>query len=416
MRVAHVLRKCDPSAWGGTEMAMQRMFNALAEQGISSTVYCPRLNHAPSPDPLQEAGHRVARFRAFVPIWGISPQRRRQLLSVGGNLLSFDLLPALWREPEIHVIHAHTLGRLGGIALTTAKRRRLPFVVSIHGGALDLPDALQRAFHEPAAPGWEWGKFFGLLFQSHRLFVDADAIVACNDTEAALLRNRHPGKRVVVQPHAVPLASFEQDCRQAARSAFPVLGQGPVLLCLGRIDPVKNQLWLIEQAPRLFSLRSGLKIVLAGACTDEEYGQLLNRRIQALGVEDRVFLTGGIPPNDPRLIGLLQSVAGLVLPSLSETFGLVILEAWAAGLPVVASRTSGASALIEPESNGWLFDLEDPLSFHAAIGRMLSDPAAAAATARRGREKVAREYTPAVVAGRLKSLYEQVTEARACAT
>ena len=188
-----------------------------------------------------------------------------------------------------------------------------------------------------------------------------------------------------------------------------------MLLCLGRIDPIKNQLWLIEQAPRLFNLHPGVRIFLAGACTDEEYGQSLKRRLRELGIEDRVFLTGGIPPNDSRLLGLLQCAAALVLPSFSETFGLVILEAWAAGLPVVASRTSGASALIQPETNGWLFDLEDPLAFHTAISRILSDPAFAAATARRGREKVAREYTPAVVAGRLRSLYEQVTEARACA-
>src|SRR5437762_2988778 len=80
-------------------------------------------------------------------------------------------------------------------------------------------------------------------------------------------------------------------------------------------------------------------------------------------------------PNDPRLIGLMQEARVLLLPSLSETFGLVILEAWTAGTMVLSSRTSGASALIEHGRNGWLFDLEKPEMFHEALERTLAEPA-----------------------------------------
>src|SRR5690349_24413419 len=187
MRVAHLLRKLDPAEWSGTEMAIQRLFDGLRANGVDPVVYCPRLQTNGAQDPLRSSGFEVQRFKAFVPILGLSRQRKRQLVSVGGNLLSFDLLPTLWRDRDLAVMHAHTLGRIGGIALTVAKQRQVPFVVTIHGGVLDLPENIRRSFNAPIEHGWEWGKLFGLLFQSHRLFRDADAILTCHEKEASLL-------------------------------------------------------------------------------------------------------------------------------------------------------------------------------------------------------------------------------------
>lgn len=430
MRVVHVLRKCDPSAWGGTEMAMQRVFDGLREQQVTPIIYCPRLERNPGreiltqarngrgmreADPLALAGHRVERFRAFLPVLGIAPERRRQLISVGGNLMSFDLIPALRREKGVDLIHAHTLGRIGGIALTVAKRRNVPFVVTIHGGVLDLPDRLKASFNESRGGGWEWGKFFGLLFQSHRLFVDADAIFTCNDREAALLRQQHPGKRIVVQPHGVDLGVYEQDYRSAALEAYPCLAGRRVLLCLGRVDPVKNQAWVFEQGPRIAASYPDAVLVFAGAATDEVYATRLQVEIGRSKSGLSVLSTGGLPPNDPRLIGLLQQAEVLILPSVSETFGLVILEAWAARTPVITSRTSGALALVEDGSNGLLFDLEVPSTFHAALGRMLNDKEFARSTAHVGYEKVRRSYSIATVASMLKRTYEEVIQEKLCA-
>src|SRR6185503_12947829 len=140
MRVAHILRKYNPAEWGGTEAAIERLFEGL-HPTVTPVIYCPKLqkNGAVNDarDPLAERGYEIKRFRACVPVWGISKTERAQMISVGGNILSFDLIAALWREP-VSIIHSHALGRLGGIALTVAKRRKLPFVVTIHGGYLDL--------------------------------------------------------------------------------------------------------------------------------------------------------------------------------------------------------------------------------------------------------------------------------------
>jgi len=342
--------------------------------------------------------------------------RRRQLVSVGGNLMSFDLLPGLWREKDVSVIHSHTLGRIGGIALTIAKRRRLPFVITVHGGALDLPEQFQQGFDPAAAKGFEWGKILGFLFQSRNLFVDASAIVTCNETEASLLRRAHPQKRVVVQPHSVPVEAYRRDCREAARRAFPQIQGAEVVLSLGRVDPFKNQDWLLQRAPEIFQSHPQALLVLAGPCTDEPYGEQINRRIRELGLTERVLLTGPLPPMDPRLIGLLQEAQVMVLSSISETFGLVILEAWAAGTPVIASRTSGASALIGERKDGWLYDLEDPTSLLRCLDELFADPEGAKKMAERGREKVIRDYDNRSLAQKMKHLYEEVIEERRCVT
>jgi alpha-maltose-1-phosphate synthase len=416
MRTIHLLRKFNPAEWGGTETAIQRLFEGLREHGVKPVVYCPRLEQESAEDPLVALGYEVQRYRAFVPVLGMSRERKQQLVSVGGNLMSFDLISSLWREDDVSIIHSHTLGRIGGIAFTAARKRHVPFVVTIHGGVLDLPEKVKQTFNAPVAGGWEWGKLFGLLFRSHRLLADADAIVTCNPREAALWREKFPAKRVVVQPHGVPMGDYQKDCREWAEAAFPEIRGREVLLSVGRVDPIKNQAWLLEQAPEIFRRHPDAILVLAGACTDQPYGDQIGRRIRKLGLERRVLLTGGLPPNDPRLIGLMQEARALLLPSLSETFGLVILEAWAAGTMVLSSRTSGASALIEHGRNGWLFDLEKPETFHDALGRTVANPQIAREMVARGAAKVRERFSVNALAGRMKRLYEELMEAKRCVT
>jgi starch synthase len=410
MHVAHLLRKYNPAEWGGTETVIQQLSDGLRRHGVDSVVYCPALAHSPSRDPLAEAGCEVHRFRACLPILGISPEQRRQMVAVGGNLLSFDLLRTLWAEKRFTVIHSHTLGRIGGVGLTVARRNRLPFVLTIHGGVYDLPEGMRKAFNTPVPKGWEWGKAFGMLVRARQVLNEADAIVTCNRREAELIRERHPGRRVRVQPHGVPAAVYAVDHRDSALAAFPQLRGREVVLSLGRIDPVKNQSWAVEQMPEMLRRYPTLLLVLAGACTDEAYGDALQRRIRELGLGHHVLITGKLPPADPRLVGLLQLARVCLLQSLSETFGLVILEAWAAGTPAISSRTSGPSGLIEHGRNGWLFDLANPQSFHEVLDTALTNEGARARVVSEGRERVVSDFDTAVLAGRMKDLYLQLHE------
>ena len=418
MRVAHILRKYDPAQWGGTETAIERLTAGFAGQGVDSVVYAPRLEQSSSvgavlADPLVAVGCAVRRFRAFVSVWGISKARKRQMVAVGGNVMSFELMRALWREPGLDVIHSHALGRLGATGHVVARARHVPFVLSVHGGAYDLPVAVRAGLSRSAAGGWDWGKPFGWMLRARHLFDEADAILTVNEREAALIRERHPDRRVVVQPHGVPAASFARDQRAAARKAFPELCGRPVLLVVGRIDAVKNQEWLIAQTADLVRRHPGVLVVFVGACMNPEYGDTLRTRVRREGLDAKVCWAGNLPPGDPRLIGLLQVARAVVLPSVSETFGIVILEAWAAGTPVIATRTSGAMALVEEGVNGWLFGPDAPAEFHAAVDALLEDPAGGAVRGAAGRAKVRANYDTAVLAGRVKRLYGELIEQKA---
>lgn len=410
MRVLHILRKYDPDEWGGTETALLRLLDGLRPRGVTPIIYAPRNGKTPQKDPLARAGYQVKHFNACVPVWGISEEQRRQMIAVGGNLMSFDLIKSLALEPSPALIHTHAIGRIGGIAHSIARRRNLPCVVSIHGGVLDLPPALKQSMEQNTSRGVEWGKIFGLLFQSRKLLAEADAIITVNPREAALLQQKYPHQRIQVQAHGVPTAQYERDCREAAFTAYPQLRGRQVLVSIGRIDPVKNQGFLVEQAPALFAKHPDTMLLFAGACTDEVYGAALNRRIRELGLQDRILLTGGIPPSDPRLLGLFQLASAVLLPSISETFGLVLLEAWAAGTTVISSRTSGASALVEHRQNGWLFDLEKPEGFHDAVREVLQNPALRQSTVAAGNELARTQYDTEVLAGRVKDLYEALIE------
>ncbi|MBI2949656.1 MAG: glycosyltransferase family 4 protein, partial [Verrucomicrobia bacterium] len=349
MRIAHLLRKYNPAEWGGTESALLQLCRGLRLHGVSSVVFCPHLPDAdllplparnewgedrgegksnkdrpplpgpllPSPgregeahgsdsDPLAQSGCSIKRYHSRLPIWGIPEKRKGQLIAIGGNLVSFDLIGALWREPDVSLIHTHALGRLGGVALTVARRRRVPIVLTIHGGLLDLPPQVRNTFNHHAQGGWDWGKIFGAVFKARRLVEEADVILTCNPREAQLLQQKHPGQRIQVHPHGVIADRFRKDYREAAREAFPMIRNRQVLLAVGRIDPPKNQAWLVEQAPEILRRHDRAILVLAGACTDEAYGAQLNRQIEALGLKNKILRTGGLPPADGRLIGLYQ--------------------------------------------------------------------------------------------------------------
>ncbi len=413
MRVAHILRKYDAAEWGGTETAILQLTSGLATHGVNSVVYAPRLaNASTAPDPLVSPHCDVRRFRAVVPIIGISAERKRQMVAVGGNIVSFDLLTSLRHEQPLEIVHSHVLGRIGAIARAAARSHGVPFVLSVHGGAYDLPTDVKTQLNRNNSGGFDWGRPVGLLLRARHLFSEADAIVTCNPREAQLISERHPQQRVVVQPHGVPAALFARDQRAAARAAFPEIVGRKVLLQPGRIDDVKNQAWVVAQVAALARRHPDALIVFVGAVTDEAYGKALHARIECEGLGRHIFFAGKLPAGDPRLIGLFQEARAVLLPSRSETFGLVILEAWAAGTPTISSRTSGAMSHIVPDANGALFDLNQPEMFHAAVDRVLHEPELRAAWGEAGRMRVVADHDAAVLAGRLEKLYRELQEAK----
>lgn len=419
MKTAHLLRKYVPSEWGGTETAMQQLAIGLAGRKVKSVVFCPESqdglrgnpkepSNGNAVDPLTAAGCEIRPYHACLPVWGLSKVARHQAISLGGNLHSFDLPGKLTRERNVDIIHSHVVGRLGGIAQTIARRRHIPFILTIHGGVLDLSSQTLQSLKLPTRGTLEWGRILGWWWGSRRVLANADLVITCNHQEAGLLHQRYPALRIITHPHGIESGKFQIDHRETARTAFPGIRGRQVLLCVARIDVVKNQSWLIERIPQILHKHPQALIVLAGAATNQTYRDTLLRKVKALGLEKAVLFTGGLPPNDPRLLGLYQGARAMVLPSQAEPFGLVILEAWAAGTPVLASRTSGARSLIKDGENGWLFELEDAGDFHAKLDRTLTDPGQAAALRGAATRLVREKYDAHKLASEIKDIYTQL--------
>ena len=401
MKIAHVLRKYVADEWGGTETAVKQLADGLLVGGDESVVFCPRLPGAEydDPGPLGEQGHPIHRYRARLPIWGLSRERHRQLESVGGNLLSLDLIRQLKREPDLDVIHSHTLNRIGGAALRVARQRGLPFVVTIHGGYLDLPAAARESLDHSG--GLDWGKPFGLFLKSREVLTAADAVLTVNPVEAERLREKHPGLRVVETRHGVDANRFAGD----ARSTIPDLGPGPVAVILGRIDPIKNQGAIVAEWTRVRDRHPEAQLVLMGAETDPEYASGLKNSPPA-----GVRFVGGLDPDDPRIAGYLQRADVVIVPSKSETFGLVILEAWCAGAAVLSSRTSGAVSLIREGENGLLFDLDDPSEFHRGLDAIFNSGETRDRMGSAGRAKAIAEFSLQAAAQPVRDLYRELRD------
>ena len=151
-------------------------------------------------------------------------------------------------------------------------------------------------------------------------------------------------------------------------------------------------------------------LALVGAPTTPSVVQELHRQIQQHGLENDVLLTGGLPPSSPQLIGLLQSARLFVLSSTAEPFGIVILEAWAAGTPVLATRTSGPSALIDHRHNGLLYDLSAEADFHHAVDALLTDPQLAQHLRSNATATVLSQYDVPSVTARISRIYEELIE------
>lgn len=420
-KIAHLLRKYDPSSWGGTESAVLELLKGLREYGIESVVFAPypfrspglSAGWTPSPDdPFSAAGFVVRRFSAFLPTFGISRSDRERSIAVGGNIMSLSAPLMLLTEPNVDIIHAHALGRMGAIARTVAHLRRIPYAVSIHGGFLDLPDPVRETLSAPTAGGFEWGRVFGWAMGARRVVSDADSVITCNPQEASLLTRKLPQKRIALLPHGIRVGRFHTDCREIALSRWPQLAGRNVLLCVGRIDSIKNQVFAVRALQTIIKQFPNVLLVLAGAETDPVHAAEVHQAIREQDLSSYILMTGNLGHKDPALVGLYQIAEAVVLPSLSETFGMVILEAWAAGKAVVVSDTSGARQIVRHCENGMFFDLNHPQSFVDSVSLLLSQPQLAASWGHQGHLDAVAHYSSPVVAAKFVKLYREMWDCR----
>jgi glycosyltransferase involved in cell wall biosynthesis len=409
LSVAHVPRRFAADHWGGTETAILQTCRQLKRRGhdnriVTTTALC---------ETRAEEMHGIAirRHRYSYPFWGLDADARRELDRKGGNLLSLPLFRDLMQQPELDVLHAHSGKRLGGLVRTVARLRRVPYLISLHGGAADVPSGEMDEMLKPLRGTFEWGRAVGALIGARRVLHDADAIICVGDNERRAVQAKFPGKRVEWMPNGVDAARFVFGCGERFRQKHAIPADRNIVLCVGRIDYQKNQLALLESLSGLLRHRRDLQLVLIGPVTSGAYGERLRTRIEQVGLERHVTIIPGLPADSPELLDAYQAASVFCLPSLHEPFGIVVLEAWAAGLPVVASRVGGIPGFTRDGIDVLHAEPERPDSFGTAISSLLDDTELRARLSGNGRVRAQTEFDWSRVTDRLEALYRDLVGA-----
>jgi D-inositol-3-phosphate glycosyltransferase len=218
----------------------------------------------------------------------------------------------------------------------------------------------------------------------------------------------------VVAP-GIDLATFQPLDRDEARRKIGY-GPGRLLLFVGRLERLKG----VEVAIRALALlgdrdHGDLRLIVLGEDAreggardgDESEKERLKSVASSLGVRDRVDFLGSVAHHE--LPYFYAAADACVMPSYSESFGLVALEAQACGRPVIASGVSGLRSVVRDEVSGYLIDGDDPAAYAERIGRLLANPELARQMGRRGR-LLAQRFSWTRTADRLESLFDNVIE------
>jgi len=357
---------------------------------------CPRENWNGIP---------IWRYPYCHPFLGLSAGQRHKLDQKGGNLLSLSLFFALLRRPGVRLFHAHCGKRIGGEVLTAARLRGKPFVATLQGGVFDVPAQETAQIAEAHQGAFEWGRALGVLFRSRRLFHEADAVICLGRGEYENARRELAHDRVHLLGHGVNIGRFATGNGAAFRACHSIPQDAFVLACYSRFDPQKDQLSLIEAFDLLAGRHSGLHLVLAGAPTVPDYLAQIDRRIAASPFSLRIHRLGPIAGTGSDLPDAFHGCDLFVLPSRHEPFGIVVLEAWSSGRPVVASAVGGLRDLVRDEETGLVAPPGNPPALAAQIGRLIDSPDLRARLARKGLEVATGSYSWSRIAAETERIY-----------
>jgi len=264
-----------------------------------------------------------------------------------------------------------------------ARRRSLPFVVSLKGVIADElknETGLTRALLSIQAR-WE-------RVNARR----ADVVIAPSRYSADVARREYglAAEKIAVVPEPIELEGWTP----LFAAATPRPPRGPTILCVARMYPRKRIGDLLEAAALLRPRIPGARVRIVGKGPGWEGTVRLHAR---LGLGETVALLGDV--SRERLAEEYVSAGIFCLPSVQESFGIVFLEAMAAGLPVVACRAAAIPEVVEDGVTGLLVPPRDPAGLARALEALAVDPGRARAMGEVGRRAVT-AYVPERVAAR----------------
>jgi D-inositol-3-phosphate glycosyltransferase len=397
---------------GGMNVYLVQVARRLVQAGTAVDIFTRASGLDLPPTVQTEDGVRVHHIKAGPP-----SVRKDDLAS---HLCVFYLgLAAHPVVQTLELLHGH-YWMSGWVGRQASRRLGLPLVQTFH--------TLAREKNAALAPGDAPESPLRLVVED-RVVSAADAIIAPTPMEAALLRERYPsrpGQVHVIEP-GVDLSVFRPSAdRHAVREA---LGGGRILLFAGRLQPLKGPDIAVRTLAALDRLLpdDGIptRLVIVGGTSGVGNSPTptdpagLRRLAAELGVADRVALLTPRPQQE--LAALYRAADAVIMPSHSESFGLVALEAQACGTPVVAAAVGGLRHVLSGEgtsprgqAGGVLVEGHDPNEYAAALVPYLCDVRARAAAGEAGCRRAAQFTWERTVRATLE-VYRRVLSQRCAA-
>jgi glycosyltransferase involved in cell wall biosynthesis len=239
----------------------------------------------------------------------------------------------------------------------------------------------------------------------------ADAVICIGRSEFDKARRALGHERVHHLGNGVDATRFGSGDGDAFRRQHGIPASATVVACYSRYDPQKDQLSLIEAFDILAPGHADLHLVLAGPCTVADYLGTLDHRITASPYAARIRRLCAIDSASSALPDAYAAADIFALPSRHEPFGIVVLEAWSAGKPVIASRVGGLRDLIVEGESGLFAIAGQPADMAARIEALIQSPALRTRLGEAGKALARERYSWPMVAEATEAIY-RTAEAR----
>jgi glycogen synthase len=354
---------------GGMQNHTAQLTRCLDASGMRQVVVTSRLGGSRSRD---RVGTHTVIVRTGVPL-----RRLRQLWALAA-------IPTVARAAA-DIVHAHQGEDLAvlPLALGAACSRRVPLVVTVHASV---------RHSVVLTPRTALLKALGGAIERAVLRRAAAVITLTPRAAAALAADGVPPSRI----HVVPSGFLPAEFAELPADPLPRVPR-PRVIFVGRLAPQKRPLDLVAIAERL---PPPAHLVIVG---DGPQRAALEAQISRTPVHDRIHLVGFVVHR--RVLAFFAHADVLVLPSAYEELGTVLIEAMAAGLPVVATRVGGIVNVVQHEVTGLLATAGDVAGLAAAVTRLLNDRELAARLAATARRYAFEHHSWPVLAQRVQRLY-----------
>ncbi|MDJ0791235.1 MAG: glycosyltransferase [Acidimicrobiia bacterium] len=388
---------------GGMNVYLDRLAKTMVDRGVDVTVFTRRADPDwPHVVEITE-GYRVVHIDA-------GPVERLPTSALIDFVDAFARNVLEWieqRNQTFDIVHSHywLSGRTG---VRVKDRLSIPLANSFH--TLGKVKDLARASSEPASPSLR-------LITEEEVIGRSDCVIASTPFEFDDLLEHYAAspERLCVSPPGVDHALFRPGSRAKARRDLGLDPDAAIVLYAGRIQAHKGTNLAVEafaELPRTIGStdRTTLLNVVGGPSGPDGSAELARcaKTVDANRMERRVRFFDPVPHAD--LVRHYQAADVVIVPSRTETFGLVAAEAQACGVPVVASNRGGLPYVVRASETGLLVDGEDPRSFAAAMKAVLEHPAFAQRLGRDA-EEFSRRFSWDATATRLLELYDGIRSA-----